>query len=53
LRRLANDPELRARIGAANRAKARADYDEAAMIRSYARLYGGAIGRPEAFPTEL
>jgi glycosyltransferase involved in cell wall biosynthesis len=53
LRRLATDAELRARTGAANRAKARADYDEAAMIRSYARLYGGAIGRPEAFPTEL
>jgi glycosyltransferase involved in cell wall biosynthesis len=51
LQRLAGDPQLRARIGAANRAKARAEYDEAAMIRCYAQLYGGAIGRPDAFPS--
>ncbi|HEX8400266.1 MAG TPA: glycosyltransferase family 4 protein [Allosphingosinicella sp.] len=49
LERLATDPDLRRRIGGANRAKARAEYDEAAMIRAYARLYGEAIGRPDAF----
>ncbi len=53
LRTLATDPALRARVGAANRAKARAEYDESAMIRAYARLYGAAIGRPDAFMTEL
>jgi glycosyltransferase involved in cell wall biosynthesis len=53
LQRLAADPPLRARVGAANRAKARADYDEKVMIRRYARLYGAALGRPDAFMTEL
>jgi len=46
---LAEQPRLRQAIGAANRAKAVADYDEAAMIAAYARLYGEAIGRPAAF----
>ena len=45
---LARDPDLRARIGAANRAKAQAEFDEAVMIRRYAELYEGAIGRPGA-----
>jgi len=53
LRSLCSDPALRARVGAANRARARAEYDEAAMIRAYAALYGAAIGRPDAFPAEL
>ncbi|HMG45874.1 MAG TPA: glycosyltransferase [Allosphingosinicella sp.] len=46
---LADQPHLRRAIGAANRAKAAALYDEDEMIAAYARLYGEAIGRPEAF----
>jgi glycosyltransferase involved in cell wall biosynthesis len=53
LRQLGSDAGLRERIGAANRAKARAEYDETGMIGAYARLYGAAIGRPGAFVTEL
>ena len=45
---LALDAELRARVGAANRTKAAAEYDEALMIRRYAELYEGAMGRPGA-----
>lgn len=45
---LAADPELRAKIGAANRAHAIAQYDEAAMIAAYRSLYVGAIERPGA-----
>jgi glycosyltransferase involved in cell wall biosynthesis len=41
---LAADPDLRARIGAANRARAVSEYDEAAMAARYAALYGGALG---------
>ena len=40
IRTLANDPALRTQIGAANRALALSDYDEAAMIARYATLYG-------------
>ncbi len=43
---LADDPVLRARVGAANRAKARAEFDEADMIGRYAALYAEAAGRP-------
>jgi len=46
---LAERPDLRRALGRANRLKASADYDEAGMIARYARLYGEAIGRPEAF----
>ena len=46
---LAEQPHLRKAIGAANREKAAALFDEEEMIRAYARLYGEAIGRPEAF----
>jgi glycosyltransferase involved in cell wall biosynthesis len=46
---LADQPHLRKAIGEANREKAEAGYDEAAMIAAYARLYGEAIGRPDAF----
>jgi glycosyltransferase involved in cell wall biosynthesis len=53
LARLAADPGLRRRLGHANRLKAQAEYDEAAMIRAYADLYGEAIGRPGAFPYQL
>ncbi len=45
---LADQPELRRAIGAANRARARAEHDEAGMIRNYARLYEEAMGRPGA-----
>lgn len=40
LRSLAADPALRARLGTANRARAEAEFGEAAMIRRYAALYG-------------
>ena len=46
---LADQPNLRRAIGAANREKAVAAYDEKQMIDAYARLYGEAIGRPQAF----
>jgi len=45
IRQLAADPALRARIGEANRAKARAEYDEARMIERYRALYRGLILR--------
>ena len=48
---LADQPKLRRAIGAANRARAAAEYDEEKMIGAYARLYGAAIGRPGAFNT--
>ncbi|MFN3433132.1 MAG: glycosyltransferase family 4 protein [Sphingomonas sp.] len=48
LQALVVNPELRASVGAANRAKARAEYDEAAMIARYKVLYEGAMGRPGA-----
>ena len=43
---LAGDREGRRRIGAANQAKARAEYDEGAMIARYTALYADAVGRP-------
>lgn len=45
---LARHPESMHYIGQQNRARARALFDEAAMIESYARLYGAAMGRPDA-----
>jgi glycosyltransferase involved in cell wall biosynthesis len=42
---LAADPARRKRIGEANRARARKEYDEAAMIRRYKALYWGLMGR--------
>ncbi|HEX8443283.1 MAG TPA: glycosyltransferase family 4 protein [Allosphingosinicella sp.] len=53
LGRLAGDAGLRQRLGRANRAKARDEYDESAMIRAYADLYSEAIGRTGAFPYQL
>jgi L-malate glycosyltransferase len=50
---LADRPDLRRAIGRANREKAAAQYDEAKMIARYARLYGEAIGRLEAFTPGL
>ncbi len=41
---LANDSGARRTIGLANRAKARAEFDEAKMIASYRRLYDSALG---------
>ena len=49
LGKLAQDPALRASVGAANRARARAEYDEATMVATYGRIYAGALGR-ESFP---
>jgi glycosyltransferase involved in cell wall biosynthesis len=46
---LAARPDLRRAIGRANREKAAAEYGEERMIARYARLYGEAIGRPDAF----
>jgi glycosyltransferase involved in cell wall biosynthesis len=45
LAELATDPAQRKRIGAANRARARKEYDEAAMIERYKALYWGLMGR--------
>ena len=49
LRLLLGDSALRSTVGAANRSKATACYDERVMISRYAALYGAAIGRPDAF----
>lgn len=43
---LADDADLRARLGAANRARAQRDYAEDAMVDAYAALYGEALARP-------
>jgi len=42
---LAADPAARAASGAANRAKALAEYDEAGMVAAYRAVYAGALGR--------
>jgi glycosyltransferase involved in cell wall biosynthesis len=49
LQSLAADPAVRAATGAANRARAEAEYDEAAMVAAYRRVYGDALGR-SSFP---
>ena len=41
----ANDPALRAVIGAANRARALAEYGEEAMVSAYRAVYAAALGR--------
>ena len=41
---LAADPALRAHMGQANRDKARATFDELAMIAAYRRLYSTVLG---------
>jgi glycosyltransferase involved in cell wall biosynthesis len=43
---LAGDADLRARLGAANRARATRDYGEGDMVNAYARLYGEALASP-------
>jgi glycosyltransferase involved in cell wall biosynthesis len=50
---LAERPDLRKAIGQANREKAVSEYDEKAMIARYGRLYGDAIGRPDAFAAAI
>ena len=45
---LLSNADLRASVGAANRVKARAEYDEAIMIARYRSLYEGAMARPGA-----
>jgi glycosyltransferase involved in cell wall biosynthesis len=42
---LAADPARRAVVGAANRAKAEAEFDEHTMVEAYRALYAGAMGR--------
>jgi glycosyltransferase involved in cell wall biosynthesis len=46
---LSDRPDLRRAIGQANRERATAEFDEKGMISLYGRLYGEAIGRPDAF----
>lgn len=46
---LAADPAARAAIGAANRQRAEAEYDEATMVSAYRRVYARAMRRPD-FP---
>lgn len=53
LETLLNNSQLRASLGAANRSKAFAEYDERVMISRYAALYGEAIGRPDALGRRL
>jgi len=43
---LAQNPEIRAKLGEANKMRARALFEEADMIAAYASLYAEAIGRP-------
>lgn len=45
---LARHPDSMRYIGAQNRERACALFDEAQMIAAYARLYGAAMGRPDA-----
>jgi glycosyltransferase involved in cell wall biosynthesis len=40
---LLDDPALRARLGAANRARAEQEYDQAAMVAAYEALYRGPL----------
>lgn len=45
MQELGDSEQLRASVGAANRMKASAEYDAAAMITRYAELYAGVLGR--------
>lgn len=45
LAKLASDPPLRRAVGEANRQRALAQYDEAAMVAAYRQVYGGVLGR--------
>lgn len=46
IRQLAAQPALRERIGEANRARARAEHDDARMVERYRALYRGLCGNP-------
>lgn len=46
LAELLANPDLRRALGTDNRARARAAFDEDAMVARYAALYDGAAGRP-------
>jgi glycosyltransferase involved in cell wall biosynthesis len=46
LQALVKHPEARASVGKANQVRARALFDEDAMVASYAALYGDALGKP-------
>ena len=46
LGRLAADPARRRTIGAENKARARAEFDETAMVERFALLYAKVLGRP-------
>lgn len=46
---LASDEALRSRVGAANRTRARLEYDEKTMISAYRSTYAQALRRPQ-FP---
>ncbi|WP_313808497.1 glycosyltransferase [Sphingobium sp.] len=43
---LADDADLRGRLGEANRLRARRDFTEEAMVAAYAALYGQALSSP-------
>ncbi len=49
LAKLAADPALRRSVGEANRQRALAHYDEAAMVAAYRQVYAGVLGR-SSFP---
>ncbi len=49
LGQLAADPDLRARLGEANRDRAVRDFDERTMVDAYASLYGEALASPSVF----
>ncbi|WP_311267355.1 glycosyltransferase [Sphingobium sp. WCS2017Hpa-17] len=46
LGKLADDADLRVRLGSANRQRAARDYVERDMVNAYARLYGEALASP-------
>jgi glycosyltransferase involved in cell wall biosynthesis len=48
LQQLVASADLRRHLGAANQARARADYDEGVMIAHYKALYEEAMGKPGA-----
>lgn len=48
IRRLADDPPLRSRIGEANRVVAASEFAEQGMIAAYRGLYGRMLGWPKA-----
>lgn len=43
---LASDPDMRRRLGDANRHRAQRDFTEAVMVDAYANLYGQALSSP-------